>query len=33
MLARRLLGEHVPVTPEFIADPASDLKGLLRAPR
>ncbi|MDR3408133.1 MAG: FAD-dependent oxidoreductase [Methylovirgula sp.] len=30
MLARRLLGEHIPVTPEFIADPASDLKALLR---
>jgi 3-phenylpropionate/trans-cinnamate dioxygenase ferredoxin reductase component len=33
MLARRLLGEPVPVTPEFIADPESDLKALLRAPR
>jgi 3-phenylpropionate/trans-cinnamate dioxygenase ferredoxin reductase component len=31
MLARRLLGEHIPVTPEFIADPASDLKSLLRS--
>ena len=33
MLARRLLGEHVPVTPEFIADPASDLKSLLKPRR
>ena len=33
MLARRLLGEHIPVTPEFIADPASDLKSLLRPKR
>jgi 3-phenylpropionate/trans-cinnamate dioxygenase ferredoxin reductase component len=30
MLARRLLGEHIPVKPEFIADPASDLKTLAR---
>jgi hypothetical protein len=33
MLARRLLGEHIPVTPEFIADPASDLKSLLKPRR
>jgi 3-phenylpropionate/trans-cinnamate dioxygenase ferredoxin reductase component len=33
MLARRLLGEHIPVTPEFVADPASDLKALIRPKR
>lgn len=33
MLARRLLGEHIPVTPEFVADPASDLKSLVRPKR
>ncbi len=30
MLARRLLEGALPVTPEFIADPASDLKALLK---
>jgi 3-phenylpropionate/trans-cinnamate dioxygenase ferredoxin reductase component len=33
MLARRLIGENIPVAPEFIADPASDLKSLLRGAR
>lgn len=33
MLARRLLGENIPVSPELIADPASDLKSLLRGVR
>ncbi|HEY0145922.1 MAG TPA: FAD-dependent oxidoreductase [Methylovirgula sp.] len=33
MLARRLLGEHIAVTPEFIADPASDMKSLIRPKR
>jgi 3-phenylpropionate/trans-cinnamate dioxygenase ferredoxin reductase component len=33
MLARRLIGENIAVTPEFIADPASDLKSLVRARR
>lgn len=30
MLARRLLGENIPIAPELVADPNSDLKALLR---
>jgi 3-phenylpropionate/trans-cinnamate dioxygenase ferredoxin reductase component len=33
MLARRLLGEAIPITPELVADPSSDLKALLRGVR
>jgi 3-phenylpropionate/trans-cinnamate dioxygenase ferredoxin reductase component len=33
MLARRLLEGSVAITPELVADPASDLKALLRVPR
>ncbi len=33
MLARRLLEGSIPITPELVADPSSDLKGLLRAGR
>lgn len=33
MLARRLLGENVPIAPELVADPNADLKSLLRGVR
>ena len=33
MLARRLLGEGIAITPELVADPSSDLKALLRGAR
>ncbi len=33
MLARRLLGELIPITPALVADPSSDLKALLRGAR
>jgi 3-phenylpropionate/trans-cinnamate dioxygenase ferredoxin reductase subunit len=33
MLARRLLGEQIAITPELVADPSSDLKVLLKARR
>jgi 3-phenylpropionate/trans-cinnamate dioxygenase ferredoxin reductase component len=33
MLARRLLGEGISITPELVADPSSDLKAPLRAKR
>ncbi len=33
MLARRLLEAAIPITPELVADSASDLKALLRPPR
>ncbi len=33
MLARRLLGENIPITQEIVADPNSDLKSLLRGAR
>ncbi|MGH6984928.1 MAG: oxidoreductase C-terminal domain-containing protein, partial [Stellaceae bacterium] len=33
MLARRLLEAAIPITPELVADPSSDLKALLRPPR
>ncbi|MGO9134788.1 MAG: oxidoreductase C-terminal domain-containing protein, partial [Methylovirgula sp.] len=33
MLARRLIGENIPISPEIVADPNSDLKSLLRGAR
>ena len=33
MLARRLIGEKIPVTPDLIADPGADLKALLKPRR
>ncbi|MFZ0559380.1 MAG: FAD-dependent oxidoreductase [Methylovirgula sp.] len=33
MLARRLLEAAIPITPELVADPSSDLKALVRLPR
>ncbi len=33
MLARRLLSENIPISPDLVADPASDLKSLLRGVR
>jgi 3-phenylpropionate/trans-cinnamate dioxygenase ferredoxin reductase component len=33
MLARRLIGEKIAVTPEMVADPAADLKALLKPRR
>ncbi len=33
MLARRLLGENIPISQEMVADPNADLKSLLRGAR
>jgi 3-phenylpropionate/trans-cinnamate dioxygenase ferredoxin reductase subunit len=33
MLARRLIGEKIPITPALVADPAADLKALLKTRR
>lgn len=33
MLARRLLGENIPLAPELVADPNADLKSVLRGAR